>query len=849
MSLHTSTDAPLRAASLGTAPAAPDDGPVTLPWLREPAFGNSLGVRLAALVATAAGHLCGPSDLVHWGRHYGERLSRFTHDDFALPRHNGHLKEEDGYVGYVHYCNGLDYSRGAPTVEQYATAAIGLVRAEHGYVWRPDVDLALLGTYHHRQMVVSVCSYNAFARAELRARFVVAVGKSRRRPVAVDALYVVHSQVLKKLHTYSQHNIADVPAAFWDELAVSTAIRLCVHTDDPTHQLCGTVNSRAQTESRRALAAAVLRMVALLPRGHLAGTRECFGVASGCGADASSVRYRNRLVDALVRFVLLDASGAAADHALAQLAHHAAHEFDYVECQVLKLHQGRNNDQRFLALVHAHLRRAPTLTQAALLLVEQVRFLVAKGSYVTATKLAARAVAILPLDFDCWFHLALCYVLANKYDIALETINSFPLVFSKNNILDSDSVDGIYDAYAMSFMEGAVRGKSIDLRAFESSFPPPKLRHREEGSIEKLWHSVFHYNPHLRHPISGPFHQSPLSSATPLEISAVDSSIMKVGGLQAKKYLYASQSTGLPWASVLDFDRKSTWGRTYDLLTLIVAFIGWDNLVHLKTKAFLSADVEITKDYTINHEKPVQPECEAWLQLMFLVIYEDIRVMMLVSDQTHDRSALAWEMIGFTGWGCKYNLKDSISSLVTSVAGVSADGKFDYFGTVKLLEIYDEFVLSDVTASTIDPLSSPYDHRSYTNKLIVQRMSPKIHQEFVDQLMDGYFTLENVLLYLLKLVSWNLRWHSYMPNYLVTNILTKLCIKFDSVHVRATLQMMFEKHKKQVPKAQGNFTLRTMFAAPTSETQQYEFAANDTIIDYMNGLLSWFELLQEGADE
>lgn len=844
MSLQTSLDIPSpRHASFLEASALPQEEvpkKITLPWVRESTFGRALGVRTAALVKTTSSYSPGPADLVHWGRHYGERSSKFNQSEFASPKQNGHQsKEEDGYVGYYHFCNGIDYLKGAAAVEEYILGAIGLGKAENGYLWLADTDPSAYGTYLNKQMVVTLCVYNVFSRQELRARYIISVPKSKRTLVSVDALYVVHSQVLKKLHTFTGTSVGDLQSAFWNELAVLSIVRLCLNGDDPARQLTGTVNLAAQVQSKSALLEAIDRIVSLLPRGHFAGMRECFGVSTACGTDTlKTSRYRNFLVDTLVRIVLFDLSGSAVEHAIEEIhARYDAGEFDVVECQLLKAHLGSNCDQRFLSLVHTHLSLDPRLTQSALLLIEQVRFLLAKGSYATATKLAARAVSLLPLDFDCWYHLALCYVLSKKYDVALVTINSFPVIFSRTNI--DDSVDGVVDDYAITFMERAVRGKSIDLRNFESFFPAPLT---EDGSIKKLWHTLYQYNPHLRHPTTGPFFQSPLISATPLEISAVDSSVMKVCAPSARKYIYASQSALLPWPSVLDFDRKSTWGRTYDLLTLIVASIGWDNLVHSKAKAFRSDTV--SKDYALD-ENASRPECEAWLLLLFMVIYEDIRVMVLVSNQDHDRSALAWEMIGFTGWSCKYNLKDSISSLVTSVAGVAADGGFDYFGTVKLLEIYDEFVLSDVASSTIDLLSSPYDHRSYTNKLIVQTMSPRIHQEFVNQLKEGYFALENILLYLTRLVSWNLRWYNYMPSYLVTNTLVKLCIKFDSVHVRATLRVVFENNKKQIAKATGNFTLRSMFAAPPKEETVYEFTEQDTVIDYMNRILAWIELLQD----
>lgn len=855
MSLVISFDLPLPrtpSISLGISNLSgqleePPNG-ITQPWIREATFGHTLGIRSNTLASLSGGNYPGPPDLVHWGRHYGERSSKFTHNEFAPPTSVSHSKEEDGYVGYFHFCNGIDFAAGPSAVEEYVLAAVGLHLTPEGYFWTSTASLTSFGVYTNKQMVVTLCSYNSFSRAELRVRFIILVPKSRKLPVLVDCLFNVTLLVLKKMHSYNRTTVADLPPLFWLELAVSSIVRLFYSVDDPSHQVCGTVSIPAQVQTKQCIIHAIDRIVQLLPKGHLTGSRESWGVPTASGEGYKTSRYRNRLVDALKRLVLLDISGDVADYAVNLIETQFGTDFNVVVCQLLRAQQNKNNDQRVLSLVHSHLSRDKTLTQAALLMIEQVRFLIARGLYSTAEKMAAKAVALLPMDFDCWYHLALCYILERKFDRALQTINSLPVILSRTK-LPEDSVDGVYDTYAMCYMERMVLGLGIGMDLFENFFPAPKsgVLNSDEGSVDNIWYLEFDKRPHLRHPMTGPFYQSPLSSATAIEISAVDPQIIKVCGTTSAKHVLAAQSSQNPWISILDFDRTSTWGRTYDLLTILVAIIGWDNLVHTKAKAFRRHADEISGDYAVDHATCSREECQPWLEQLFLVVYDDIRAMMVVSNDDANRSALSWEMIGLVGWSCKYNLKDSISSIVTSVAGVAADGGFDYFGTVKLLEIYNEFVLSDVESSSIDRLSSVYDNRSYSNKLIVQNVSPKVLDEFAKQLVLGYLTLELVLLHLMKYVSWNLRWYQYIPSHLATTTLTKLCIKYDFIYIRSMLRVVYETYKKQpAKKSASRFSVQQLFSARPSSTDEKtpQFAETDTVVEYMERLISWIETVQ-----
>lgn len=292
----------------------------------------------------------------------------------------------------------------------------------------------------------------------------------------------------------------------------------------------------------------------------------------------------------------------------------------------------------------------------------------------------------------------------------------------------------------------------------------------------------------------------------------------------------SAQSAGLPSLSILNFEKVSTWGRCYDLLTMMVAVDGWDNLVRRKESLFVSS-ARLSTDFVVGElEGSHLVTCSPWLDKMFFVLYEDLRTLMTLShrDREQQHSALEWEMMGLLGWSIKYNLKESISALITSVIASSANGDFDYFGMVKLLEIYYELVLSE------NSVGDAYTHEFYSRKLIL-RLYGNAHEVFVSDLEANYLTLDFILLILLKLVSWNLRWYQYIPNHLITKVINGLCNKHDSVYIRSKMRVVFEQNKKSTK-------TRGMFAAASKGN--FEFVEDDTIVDYCERLINWLEDLR-----
>lgn len=457
---------------------------IAVPWIEEELLGQLLALRASAVAGLGDGVL-GPPDLVHMARH--------DSDSSESP-------------GMFHCVNGIDYSRGEAAVEDYVLAVAGVIRHDGGYflpqaggkwsLWekreratnggkgakgeKNKTDGGDLFRAGARLVVVTLCTYNVFARAEVRVRFEMRVGARAKtgRPVAVHREYSVKTR--QKVRT----GALDAPA--WGELAVATLVRCFCGVDDPARLVCGTVSLAAQVCSARALRAALERGVRLLPRGHLTGMRAGFGgvtallkeqdktVKSGgksvkdgvkdgtvshrATPSTSSIasdqpdrdsdqsdrtlRYRNRLVDTLVRLVQLDSSGRAAARAADLVRSIHGDAFSVVEARLLRAQHSASNDQRFLALAHSHVLASPWLAQSALLVVEQVRFLISRGALDPALALAARAVRMLPLDFDCWYHLALCHAVRGNLPDAVRTLAQLPVLFARTQ---QEGVDGFPD--------------------------------------------------------------------------------------------------------------------------------------------------------------------------------------------------------------------------------------------------------------------------------------------------------------------------------------------------------------------------------------------------------------------
>lgn len=964
----------------------PDLPKVTMPpSIREAYFGDAIGFRNTKDIALA-GLLAGPPDLCHVGKYVGSHTATFTSHDFGVTD-DSRPNDDEGYIGYYHYVNGLD----TQNLEAYVCLLVGLSRTssaapshvtglgggEHAPRRRKSSTPIPLSTNSSivdlghtpgtppttpgewffpkgedppkREVVVTYCAYNVFGRADFRARFVVYPAK--KGPVQVDALYQIVGAM--RTHLFNSNTVHELPPLFWDELKASQLVRLFQHRDNQQDAVAGLCLYSDFIYSAPALIHLAFTLVRQLPRGSMVGSEVGWGTSTTCGngGDRKTLFYRNYIVDSLVRLVQLDLLGHVSRFVVSEIAAQYPQDspFDWVVLQIYKATNGENTEAAFLGLIHKHLLTQPLFTtQLGLVLLEQVHFLLTKGNYRLALQMCQKCILILPLDYDCWHTLMLCYLLNGDLRGALMMLNSLPVVLANKQFTKRKPgeivVSNTRDLYMQTFLKRmGGDSETISERTFNEYFSPPRggndpraldssktkevaspfgshahlgssghlprsrsgsahslpkkeaspapvipltvgtgvgtslattstattiaattlasslvhaalsyfagaFAHKTDtappltASVQRIWLDTFVFSPHLRHPIVGPFYQLPLMNMNVKEVASVDHNLVRLALTQLARANFCQQLLGLPVVSLLDFSRKSTWGRTYDLLCMMVAMGGWDRVLGLKNQVFSLDENRGTID-VVNHNRADSGTdvCESWLELLFAIVYDDLRTITSITAQDNQQhSAAAWLMLGTLGWTVKHNLRELILALVTAVMGASQAGGFDYFGTVQLLEIYNEFVLSEDADTKLDTFHEP-GLRFFSNKLILKLINPQMFDEFVNQIEQEYFQIEFVLLHLMKLISWNVRWYLFVPSWLECRILTKLLMKHDAVVIRTRLRVVVEQNKRRrTPSAKKGWFGGSSLKKPR---EAYEFVDDDTILDYMEALISWIEAI------
>lgn len=185
--------------------------------------------------------------------------------------------------------------------------------------------------------------------------------------------------------------------------------------------------------------------------------------------------------------------------------------------------------------------------------------------------------------------------------------------------------------------------------------------------------------------------------------------------------------------------------EAYRLLAAIAQTTGWDDLLKYRSRAFIMEDEyqQMNKRYSkvIEKPKPILPKvtkrlCERWLDDLFMVLYEDLRVYTLwraehlyfESQNLHDtpKTALEWEALGKVALRLHY-YDDAAGAFQNSIAC-----KFSVRVAWNLLDYYEGRHLHDNVGGgsgsfTVSEFAYPqllldiivklmvYNHRWYNN--------------------------------------------------------------------------------------------------------------------------------------
>lgn len=364
-----------------------------------------------------------------------------------------------------------------------------------------------------------------------------------------------------------------------------------------------------------------------------------------------------------------------------------------------------------IKLLYEALKKNPRDT---LLLNEQVKFLISKEKFELALNPALAAVNGNPVDFEAWYNLTKLHILNNNLPLALVALNSAPMYgIRPKDLIYIDPKDTV-------------------------TVPYPT-----EGKIKQVWDNISQ--------VFGPGSDNSIKFSPRFEVEACDPALIRTNSQQM----------------------KGTYKSAYDLLILIINQVGWDQLLRSRSKVFIMDDEYKTlSNVTLPIHKDASDDikkkrlCERWLDNLFLVLYEDLRVVLIVENELQNEkqlkhSGLEWQLIGLASYRTNH-FKNAVAALRTTLSA-----KFDIIAAYKLLELWEE---------------------NYTNKEF------KIWND-TNKYGDFEITLDQILDVLVRSISYNIRFFNEFELQILL-FLKKFLIKFDVDYIKNKIQVLFENDNK-----------------------------------------------------
>lgn len=381
------------------------------------------------------------------------------------------------------------------------------------------------------------------------------------------------------------------------------------------------------------------------------------------------------------------------------------------------------------------------------ILLVQTEFLINKKRFDLALPLAKQAVKSSPSDFKTWATLVKVYTKLNDFENALLTLNSCPMNSHK-------------DRY--SFKRSISLGKGGE----ELHLPSP-----------------------------------------------VDVTLDEVSNLQSAVIIAEQKSLDPLLANLPAANLKSTFASAYDLLTDIAIKTGWELLLRHRAKVFVmeeeyrkdkatnpgkaplqvSANAELTDDASTMAVKSPKlqingisedletPElrkkrlCERWLDNLFMLLYEDLRVYtMWQAEFVHfqaqqldfKKSAAEWEILGQVAFRLKHFKEGSIAFANALVNRFSAKSQREI---LKYYKMERSRILSKANSSELNPSAS----HSYARTL------NQLHEKILESCI--------------KLLVWNHRWYNEFLSTLI-NTMSELMASEGLIKMQSLVQAVYSNN-------------------------------------------------------
>lgn len=636
--------------------------------------------------------------------------------------HKGSVNSKKTELGTFLYYTGVDTSNSA-SIAAHLQGLATLITSKSQY-WFGEKR-------HWKVPQLTYCTYNSFSKVDMRVTVHIP-GKFESSVVNSDG---------KLIHEKLTEPEID---GLWLETFVCSVVRCMIDSDDDdATRVGGLVEIRKENLFNNGKASQALL------ENFIIGFEKLFwlGPKLGCSIDIPQpTLICNYLIDGFLKCVNLTQSYDQALEVLYRLEN-VEPAVTTLIAQVLLM---RDEEIKAVQVIYDGISKDKRDPELFLL---QTKFLLDKKRYDLALHSAKQAVQSSPSDFKTWALLVQVYTKLNDFENALLTLNSCPMNSHK-------------DKFALRRIV-PLRGNGEDLH-----LPSPVDVTLEEVS-------------------------NLLSSAIIAEQKAID-----------------PQLAGLPAANL-----KSTFAKAYDLLTDIVVKTGWESLLKHRAKVFVmeeeyrkeknsgtltkippqngvpatqAADgnddssttaikspkkesIEALDVKSLENEFRKKRLCERWLDNLFMLLYEDLRVYTVWQAEyvhfqaqqiEYKRTTLEWEILGLIAFRLKH-FKEG------SVAFTNAlRGRFSAKSQREMLKYYlmeRAKILSKVTTSE----SSSVTSLSYTKS--------------VNQLN------ERILESCIKLLVWNHRWYNDFSPQLILAF-NDLVAKDGLIKIQSLVQAVFSNN-------------------------------------------------------
>lgn len=365
------------------------------------------------------------------------------------------------------------------------------------------------------------------------------------------------------------------------------------------------------------------------------------GEKLGCNEDVQvPTRLNNYLVDALYKCIELT---HCYDEAL-QVLYKLNESYPEVSAIIAKVLFLSNRELEAIRYIHETLSSSKNVSEipgGAQLLLIQSQFCLNKSRPDLALPLAVKAVESSPSIFEPWAHLVKVYISMSRFEDALLTLNTCPMVTHKDKY--------ILKRIALGAAKRAHNSNSEDSSPSSPSSPSNASISPSSSSMHlPLPQDVF------------------LRGVTDLNSLDVANEHSKLANQNSNKRRNSTENNGsltpqnlltLPAASL-----KSTFRKAYSLLAEIVRKLGWEGMLNMRSKVFVmeeewcsnpqlgsSSDVrskKIESTAELHGEIRTKRLCERWLDNLFMLLFEDMKVYTLCRAQEMQAESMSDSLPG-----------------------------------------------------------------------------------------------------------------------------------------------------------------------------------------------------------